>query len=179
MTSYPSSSPTPCQELAVEVFVTTDQYPSETTWELESLCGTGLKESGGPYNKEETLFTASFCLPYGVYSFTIRDLYGDGKSKTCKTHQGLSFCYPIRFHVILPLTFSIHFNIKGICCAYGQVSASHSAEDGCICPFPGAHVRSKFSFLYTSLHCHCGGDDSVNLTTGLNRVIMNYMQMAN
>ncbi|MBR9919998.1 MAG: T9SS type A sorting domain-containing protein [Bacteroidetes bacterium] len=64
----------------VSVFLnlTTDDYPGETTWEIEDDNGTVIYE-GGPYGSTNTLFVEEFCLdPEGCYTFTIFDSYGDG-----------------------------------------------------------------------------------------------------
>ena len=56
-----------------------DQYPSETTWDIQDSLGNVLI-SGGPYTNVpnyEPQFIVN-CLPPGELSFTIYDLYGDG-----------------------------------------------------------------------------------------------------
>ena len=56
-----------------------DQYPTETTWDIQDTLGNVLI-SGGPYTNVpnyEPQFIVN-CLPPGELSFTIYDLYGDG-----------------------------------------------------------------------------------------------------
>ena len=56
-----------------------DQYPQETTWDIQDSLGNVLI-SGGPYTNVpnyEPQFIVN-CLPPGELSFTIYDLYGDG-----------------------------------------------------------------------------------------------------
>jgi len=56
-----------------------DQYPSETTWDIQDSLGNVLI-SGGPYTNVPN-YQPQFivnCLPVGELSFTIYDLYGDG-----------------------------------------------------------------------------------------------------
>ena len=56
-----------------------DQYPQETTWDIQDTLGNVLI-SGGPYTNVpnyEPQFIVN-CLPPGELSFTIYDLYGDG-----------------------------------------------------------------------------------------------------
>ncbi len=57
----------------------TDNYGSETTWELALENGT-IVSSGGPYaDGAETDITETICVsPDGCYEFTIYDSYGDG-----------------------------------------------------------------------------------------------------
>lgn len=62
----------------VTVAITTDDYGSETTWEIAQ--GGATLFSGGPY--EDTNGGSSeggnYCLSAGCYTFTIHDEYGDG-----------------------------------------------------------------------------------------------------
>ena len=56
-----------------------DQYPSETTWDIQDSLGNVLI-SGGPYTNVPN-YQPQFivnCLPPGQLSFTIYDQYGDG-----------------------------------------------------------------------------------------------------
>jgi PKD repeat protein len=56
----------------------TDQYPSETTWEVKNSAGTTVY-SGGPYAAPNTIYTEVWSLPDAdCYTFTIYDEYGDG-----------------------------------------------------------------------------------------------------
>ncbi|MCI5083138.1 MAG: T9SS type A sorting domain-containing protein [Saprospiraceae bacterium] len=58
--------------------ILTDDYPSETTWEVTNEVGEVIF-SGGPYAEEATLFVEELCLdPEACYTFTIFDSYGDG-----------------------------------------------------------------------------------------------------
>ena len=67
----------PCTPTLININL--DQYPSETTWDIQDTLGNVLI-SGGPYtnvpNYEPQFITN--CLPPGELSFTIYDLYGDG-----------------------------------------------------------------------------------------------------
>ena len=55
----------------------TDNYGSETTWDLKDSAATVLFD-GGPYESNQS-FVEQFCLtPAQSYSFTIYDSYGDG-----------------------------------------------------------------------------------------------------
>ena len=78
-TSRPTPAPTPCVGADVEVKILTDRYPDETTWTL--VGGTGTAMSGGPYSLNNTLYSVKQCFTsgqYGQYTFSIKDLYGDG-----------------------------------------------------------------------------------------------------
>ncbi len=56
----------------------TDQYPSETTWQVTSSTGAVLY-SGGPYSQANTIFNETWTFDeFDCYTFTIFDSYGDG-----------------------------------------------------------------------------------------------------
>ena len=57
--------------------VVTDNYPSETTWSVTNDDGSTVW-SGGPYAETGTTYSESICLPYGCYTLTVNDSYGDG-----------------------------------------------------------------------------------------------------
>ena len=57
--------------------ILTDNYPGETTWSVTNDGG-NVVWSGGPYGDANSTFTESLCLPYGCYSLTVNDSYGDG-----------------------------------------------------------------------------------------------------
>jgi len=56
----------------------TDNYPGETTWEVEDENNVVIA-SGGPYTQGATLITEPFCVDQSAcYTFTIFDAFGDG-----------------------------------------------------------------------------------------------------
>ena len=55
----------------------TDNYPGETTWSITDDGGNVILE-GGPYNGNQTTYTASACVATGCYTLTVNDSYGDG-----------------------------------------------------------------------------------------------------
>ncbi len=59
----------------VELSLLTDNYASETSWEL--LSGSSQISSGSGYSNN-TQYNQDFCLDDGDYTFTIYDSYGDG-----------------------------------------------------------------------------------------------------
>jgi hypothetical protein len=65
----------PDAQIVIEIF--TDNYPSETTWDLYNADGTFIG-SGGPYSSPGTLYQHVFCVDAGCYIFTIYDAFGDG-----------------------------------------------------------------------------------------------------
>ena len=73
-------------ETEVVVAISTDQYGTETTWELTDISGNTVFESGGPYTNLASPGTApqpevSVCIAdHTVVVFTIYDQYGDGMS---------------------------------------------------------------------------------------------------
>ena len=58
------------------VTIKTDNYPSETTWQIRS--GSTTITGGGPYSGANTTYTKTVTLASGSYSFVINDQYGDG-----------------------------------------------------------------------------------------------------
>jgi hypothetical protein len=68
-----------CSDNSLTVDITTDWYPSETSWEVVDNCnGDTVVLSGGSYSSGFTTFskTANNILP-SQYSFIIKDAYGD------------------------------------------------------------------------------------------------------
>lgn len=57
--------------------LTTDNYPSETTWEVKDAGGQTVA-SGGSYSNKNTNYSKVISLADGNYSFIIYDAYGDG-----------------------------------------------------------------------------------------------------
>ena len=60
----------------IRLALTTDNYGSETTWEVRTLAG-ALVQSGSGYSNNSSR-TINLNLAAGSYRFTIRDAYGDG-----------------------------------------------------------------------------------------------------
>jgi hypothetical protein len=112
----------------------TDNYPSETTWEVTDGAGNVLF-SGGPYTETGTLYTEEFCLdPEACYTFTIFDSYGDGIC--CGFGEGN---YQIEDADGLPLLVSTgefadsesnEFCATFDCTLSGSVTTSPESEDG-------------------------------------------------
>ena len=61
----------------VTMTVLTDQLPNETTWTIVDAGGETVW-SGGPYATSGTSYSETTCLPYGCYTLTVNDSYGDG-----------------------------------------------------------------------------------------------------
>ena len=61
----------------VTMTILTDNYPGETTWNLQDATGTVVL-SGGPYSSTGTIYTSSVCLSDGCYSLTVLDSANDG-----------------------------------------------------------------------------------------------------
>ena len=57
--------------------LTTDQYPTETSWDLTDVCSREIVKSGVGKVKEKTEIT-ELCIDPSVYQFTIYDQYSDG-----------------------------------------------------------------------------------------------------
>lgn len=62
---------------SVDLTITLDNYPGETTWDLKDNGGATVA-SGGPYSTAGSTVNQSFNLADGDYTFTIYDSYGDG-----------------------------------------------------------------------------------------------------
>ena len=79
----PSAAPTPvivCSEnqLSLNVSITTDGYPHETTWAVENSNGTTMFEYG-PLSESYQTFNTNKCFdPSKCYAFRIEDSLGDG-----------------------------------------------------------------------------------------------------
>jgi endonuclease I len=70
-----SAASTGCTANPVTLELLTDNYGSETSWQLTSASGTVSSGSGYANN---TTYSEEFCLTDGNYTFTINDSYGDG-----------------------------------------------------------------------------------------------------
>ena len=70
---------TACSDNEVNVSITFDNYPEETSWSLTNAGGSTV--ASGSYstsNADGSTVTENLCLPDGCYTFTINDAYGDG-----------------------------------------------------------------------------------------------------
>ena len=87
--SAPTTAPTPSPACAnandkrVQISVLTDNYPSETSWELVDTCGgvdTPVQSKPlGSFTATGTLYYETYCIPEAAqYRFTISDSFGDG-----------------------------------------------------------------------------------------------------
>ncbi len=65
-----------CSGHDVSLSLTTDQYASETSWQI--LRSDGTTATSGRDFQNSTLHTKTICLPSGDYQFVINDSYGDG-----------------------------------------------------------------------------------------------------
>ncbi|MBI9068416.1 MAG: endonuclease [Salinivirgaceae bacterium] len=61
----------------VTLTLVTDNYPSETTWDLKNTSGQTVY-SGSGYSNANSTYTQVFSMVDGDYIFTIYDAYGDG-----------------------------------------------------------------------------------------------------
>lgn len=77
-TLFPDCSCGPGQ-FVFELELKTDEFPNETSWELQD--GNGnifFNETGYGNYENSTIFIYDYCLEAGCYNFTIFDSYGDG-----------------------------------------------------------------------------------------------------
>jgi len=77
VTDAPTKSPTLSSCTNVDVEILTDNYGSETTWDVINLGNNLSVMKDGPY-ASSTLIKDSSCLSTGSYEFRIFDSYGDG-----------------------------------------------------------------------------------------------------
>jgi len=61
----------------LDVTITTDDYPEETSFEVKNQNGKVVM-SGDSYEEKNKRYDDTSCLPYGDYQFIIYDTYGDG-----------------------------------------------------------------------------------------------------
>jgi len=74
-----STSSCPTNETEIIISITTDNYPSETSWQLVDQNGGGWSINPGDLTSPNTTYTYSYCVPdANCYTFTIFDSYGDG-----------------------------------------------------------------------------------------------------
>jgi len=75
-----TDNPCICPEDQVVIEILTDDYPSETTWQLFDANSSSVIAAGGPYTgNPNTLFTEEVCVPDTTcLVFTIYDAFGDG-----------------------------------------------------------------------------------------------------
>jgi len=80
-----SSAPTPFPDCSCEpgefkfgIQLKTDQYPSETSWEVRNGIGDILFTNEIAYSERFEVHNYDYCLVVGCYDFMIIDSYGDG-----------------------------------------------------------------------------------------------------
>ena len=80
--SQPTNAPNPtCSngETLLELKLTTDNYPAETSWSIVNACTSSTVSSSTGYSLTGTNYDDNLCLDDGAqYTFTINDTYGDG-----------------------------------------------------------------------------------------------------
>ncbi len=118
------------EDAVITVEVTTDNFPGETTWELDEQGG-GVVATGGPYADPATLFTTDVPVcSTSCYDFTIFDAFGDGIC--CGFGMG---SYSVLFNGTLVVTggdfadFETTTNIGGGCGGGGGTLCKVGAED--------------------------------------------------
>jgi len=82
--SEPSLPPQSCKENRATLNLLSDNYGSETRWEVLNSQSTVLY-SGSDYSSDQSV-SELFCLSDGTYTFTIYDSFGDGLC--CRYGQG-------------------------------------------------------------------------------------------
>lgn len=77
--SCPSCPPVTCNGTEVNLSITFDNYPEETSWTLTNDAGVTI-QTGGTYGGQAdgSTLTLDLCLVDDCYTFTMLDAYGDG-----------------------------------------------------------------------------------------------------
>ena len=71
-------------EIEITINITTDNYPTETSWQLVDQNGGGWFISPGDLTQSNTTYTYTYCVPdTNCYTFTMLDTYGDGLCGSC------------------------------------------------------------------------------------------------
>ena len=66
-------------ETEIIISITTDNYPTETSWQLVDQNGSGWSINPGDLTSPNTTYTYTYCVPdINCYTFTMYDTYGDG-----------------------------------------------------------------------------------------------------
>lgn len=114
-------------EKKVKVSVTTDNYPSESSWILQEFNG-DLVATGGAYDNDYSTNVTELCidLSQSCYTFLFRDSYGDG------LFDGGSFSIKVEDQVFLSNPGTIAFSSLAV--SMGQ------------CPMPHIHVHSNINY---------------------------------
>ena len=77
--SIQSYSQCSTNEVEITINITTDNYPTETSWQLTDQNGGGWFISPGDLTQSNTTYTYTYCVPdTNCYVFTISDSWGDG-----------------------------------------------------------------------------------------------------
>ena len=84
-----------CEGRNITISIQTDDRPHHSTWEMRYDATNTKVRSGGAYSKAEHLYTDSFCLSSGKYTFDMFDYWGDG---LCRDDNIASSCgyYEVR-----------------------------------------------------------------------------------
>ena len=81
-TSAPTPPPTATTPTCttIDVSITLDKYPLDTSWEIIDSTTGNILATSPPYDETlaESTQVTSICLPAGLYSFVIYDVYEDG-----------------------------------------------------------------------------------------------------
>jgi len=77
-TSNPTKLPTRDSCVTLQVEITTDNYPRETSWSLSEICAGEKRVAEGSGYTVSQLHSTSYCVPDGRFRFKIEDGFGDG-----------------------------------------------------------------------------------------------------
>ncbi len=132
----------------IHLEILTDDFPSETTWELVQE-GYGTIASGGPLDAPATLHTWDIPVEcQGCFTFTIFDSYGDGIC--CAFGNG---AYSVSFEDS-PICSGSEFGAQESCVNFGD--GCGPAEDPC--PLLIRQPPNQSNGIFSDLHCDlCGG----------------------
>jgi len=85
-TPAPTPSNPSCEGVTMQVDITTDYYPSDTSWTLTNTCPGGEQVAEGSGYTASQLYSTSYCVSDGRFEFKINDEWGDGIC--CSAGQG-------------------------------------------------------------------------------------------
>lgn len=159
----------PCVEVCISNYlllkIILDSYPTETSWVLKDSTTQEIIETGGPYGgRALDTIIAEFCLPYGTYSFTLYDQFGDGICCSTQQYQlvdrngiilfsggdfGEEVTHHIRFEEgACPPTLSLaNEDLSGTYMAGQRLFASNSQTTGNLVSFmsPEVEINQEFT----------------------------------
>jgi len=89
-----------CGLVPVQLDITTNKYPSETTWDVIDTNSKRRIMNGGPYDESSTNYSSMKCLGLGSYALRVYDSFGDGLVCRYVENSGYSLFLDNKIHAI-------------------------------------------------------------------------------